>query len=221
MARSSDVYELVRSRIISGHHGPGSHLTEEVISEDLGVSRTPVRAALRRLAEDGLVSIEPRRGAFVAEYTRADIDEVFELRQLLEERGATLAASRRTDAQLMRMTQLVDEMATIAGSRETSRLDDLHHNNKDFHELVLNAASSPRQFRITTSLAQTSVTLGTFFYYTDDDINRSVEFHRSITHAISLGQSQIAGKLMSAHIAMAHHSFVSQRFPDHEQQHSA
>ena len=221
MAKPRDVYEVLRTRIISGDHGPGSHLAEEIISEDLGVSRTPVRTALRRLADDGLVTIEPHRGAFVAEYTRADIDEVFELRQILEERGARLAASRRTDAQLRKMDRLVNEMAVIAAGRKPSRLDDLHRNNKHFHELVLEAASSPRQFRIATSLAQTSVTLGTFFYYSDEDIDRSVEFHRAITHAIRLRQSQVAGSLMSAHLAVAQHSFVSQRFSDQSEEHPA
>lgn len=93
MARtSSAVYELVRSRIMAGHYGPGTHLTEGQLCEELDVSRTPVRSALRRLSEEGLIQTEPNRGAFVAQWTQSDIDEVFDLRCVLEARGASLAA---------------------------------------------------------------------------------------------------------------------------------
>lgn len=212
MARTNDVYEVLRSRIVSGDYSPGTHLAEETLSEEHGVSRTPIRAALRRLHDDGLITIEPRRGAFVAEYTRADIDEVFQLRQILEQRGAALAATRRTDEQLAQLRALVDEMAVIASSDAQTRRDDLHHNNREFHELVLLAANSPRQYRFTTNLAQTSITLGTFFYYTDRDIERSIEFHRLITEAIARRDAEVAGHLMAAHMASAHHAFICQRF---------
>lgn len=212
MARSDTVYEVLRSRIVSGDYPPGSHLAEEVLSEEHGVSRTPIRAALRRLHADNLITLEPRRGAFVAEYTESDIDEVFELRQLLEQRGAALAATRRTVDQVERLRQLVDQMADIAAGTTETRRDDLHHNNRDFHELVLAAANSPRQYRFAMSLAQTSITVGTFFYYTDEDIRRSIEYHRLITQAIADQQDQVAGQLMSAHLTSAHHAFICQRF---------
>lgn len=214
MARSDDVYEALRSRIISGGYPPGGHLAEEILSEEHGVSRTPIRAALRRLHEDGLITLEPRRGAFVSEHKRSDIDEVFELRQLLEQRGARRAATHRTDDQLARLRALVDEMSEIAASDSPTRRDDLHHNNRDFHELILAAANSPRQYRFATSLAQTSVTHGTFFYYTAEDIERSLEFHRLIVGAIADQQPAVAGELMSAHLSSAHHAFICERFPD-------
>lgn len=211
MPRQSDVYESLRTRILSGAHPPGNHLPEESLSESLGVSRTPVRAALRRLAEEGLVTVEPRRGAFVAEFTRADIDEVFDLRRMLERRAASRAATHRTDDQLAQLERLVEEMAELSAGTSETRLDDLHHNNRDFHELVLTAASSPRQYRIATALARTSLTLGSFFDYADDDIERSVEFHRLIAGAIGSGQADLAGELMAGHIGVAHHAFMSQR----------
>ena len=211
MPRSDDVYDVIRTHIVAGIHPPGSHLAEETLSDEHGVSRTPIRAALRRLHDEGMVTIEPRRGAFVAEHTRADIDEVFDLRRLLERRGAERAAVHRTSDQLDRLTSLVDEMADIPAD-DDGRRDDLHHNNWEFHELVLAAANSPRQYRFATSLALTSVTLGAFFYYSVEDIRRSVSYHRLITHAIADRQPTVAGQLMSAHLASAHHAFVCQRF---------
>lgn len=212
MVRADTVYESLRTRILSGEHGPGSHLPEESLSEALGVSRTPVRRALQRLADEGLVVIEARRGAFVAQLTRADVDEVFELRGLLERRAAARAARHATRAHLARLEELVEEMTTLAARRGPSRLDDLHHNNRDFHELVLAAAASPRQYRIATTLARTSVTPGSFFDYEDDDIDRSVRFHGMIVRAIADGEGELAGDLMAAHIGTAHRSFTARRF---------
>lgn len=212
MARTDIVYETLRSQILAGEQAPGSHIPEESLTVALGVSRTPVRRALQRLADEGLVVVEPRRGAFVASFTRTDVDEVFELRRLLEGRAAERAAIHRTEEQLEALGRLVDEMAALAVHPSPSRLDDLHHNNRDFHELVLSAAQSPRQYRIATGLASSSPTPGTFFDYDDDDIDRSVEFHRLIVRAIAQGRAQLAGELMSVHIGMAHDAFVARRY---------
>lgn len=212
MARSDVVYETLRSQILSGERVPGSHVPEESLTEALGVSRTPVRAALQRLADEGLVEVRARRGAFVAEFTRADVDEVFELRGLLERRAAVRAATHRTAEQVAGLGRLVDEMAGLAAEHVDSRRDDLHHNNREFHELVLTAAASPRQYRIATGLASSSPTPGTFFDYDDEDIERSVEFHRLIARAIADGRGELAGELMAAHIGMAHATFVARRF---------
>ncbi len=212
MPRSDVAYDAVRSKIVSGDYPPGSHLPEEAISEELGVSRTPVRAALRRLHDDGLVTLTPHRGAFVAEYTRADVDEVFDLRQILEARAARLASTLRTPDQLARLEELVEEMEVLSRREDSTQRDALHRNNQEFHELVLSAAQSPRQYRITTTLAQSSVTLGTYFYYSWVDIRRSVQFHRDITWAISQGLGEIAGSLMSNHLALAHAAFITQGF---------
>lgn len=219
MARtSSAVYELVRSRIMAGHYGPGTHLTEGQLCEELDVSRTPVRSALRRLSDEGLIQTEPNRGAFVAQWTQSDIDEVFDLRCVLEARGASLAAQRRSSDECADLRKSVKEMSRIAKVKSATYKDDLHHNNREFHLLILSAARSPRLYKIAEQLADTSVTQGTFFYYTDADIARSIQFHTDIVDAIEQHNSSVAESLMSAHIGVAHVAFVAERFresPEH------
>ncbi len=213
MTRStSTVYELVRSRILAGHYGPGEHLTEGQICAELSVSRTPVRAALARLGEEGLVVTEPNRGAFVAQWTRSDIEEVFELRTLLESRAAALAAQRRTNDECVELKKSVEEMDRLARGKKADYKDDLHHNNREFHSLVLSSARSPRLYRIAEQLADTSVTVGTFFYYSDDDIARSIHFHRDIADAIQHQNSGVAADLMAAHIGVACVAFAAHKF---------
>lgn len=211
MARSrpdAGAYDIVRGRIMSGHYPPGAHLTESALSAELKVSRTPVRAALRRLAADGFVTVVPHRGAFVAEWTRSDIDEVYELRAVLEARAAGLAAQRRTPADVAALERSTAGMARIVAERAAGFRAELLHENREFHLLVLEAARSPRLFTITRALADTSVTLGAWYRYADDDIERSLGHHREITRAIAAGNATVASALMLAHLETAHEAFL-------------
>src|SRR5687767_10966942 len=167
---STKVYDLIRSRIMSGTYAPGQHLVETEISQELNVSRSPVRMALKRLTQESLVTTESNRGSFVAQWTRSDINEVFDLRQMLESRAASLAAQSATPEEIARLQSLVDEMAELARRRAEGYRDDLHHNNQAFHLLIVSAARSPRLFQFVRTLTDTSLTLGTYFYYSDADI---------------------------------------------------
>ena len=87
-------YELQKQRVVGGAYAPATQLKEEPVAHELGISRTPVRAALKRLVQDGLASFDPGRGVRVAEWAEADIEETYELRSLLEGHAAALAAHR-------------------------------------------------------------------------------------------------------------------------------
>ena len=110
MAKISDsLYAELRRRIMSGRYAPGERLREESVAHEMQVSRTPVRAALQRLVEDGLL-VAAARGATVAGWTHWDIAEAFELRILLEPHAAGLAAERATPGQ-------IDEMDALNGGQ--------------------------------------------------------------------------------------------------------
>lgn len=206
------VYEVLRSRIMSGTYGPGEHLVAADISGELGVSRSPVRVALQRLAEDGLVTTEANRGAFVSQWTRSDIHEVFDLRQMLEARGARLAAQFCTPEDAAQLCRSVDEMTQIFAERAEDYRDRLHRNNQEFHLKIVMMARSPRTFQFVKELTDTSLTLGTFFHYSDHDIARSVDFHRDLAKVISAGNAVAAESIMSAHLCLAHMAFDEARF---------
>ena len=208
------VYAVVRSRIVSGAYPPGHHLLESVLTAELGVSRSPVRAALRRLTEESLVITEPHRGAFVAQLTRSDIDEVFDLRQTLEPKAAGLAALSRSDDEADALFESVRLMEAIIQARSSLYRSELLLNNQEFHELILAAARAPRLIQIVKTLTASSLTLGTFHYYSDADIARSVVFHRDLAVAILKQQPDVAAALRAAHLGIAHYAFVDRRFGD-------
>ena len=110
-AATEKAYEILKQRVIGGTYAPGAQLKEEPIARELGISRTPVRAALKRLAEDGLAIADPNRGVRVAEWTEHDIEETFDLRAMLESHAADLAARRGGGALADRLDALNEQMA--------------------------------------------------------------------------------------------------------------
>ena len=110
-----DAYHQIRRWIVEGRLRPGERLVEQRLAEELDLSRTPIREALRMLQSEGLVRFEPNRGARVRSLTMADIDDLYELRGRLEAMAAELAAVRATPDQLDRLTAAEADFAAAAG----------------------------------------------------------------------------------------------------------
>ncbi|HET99468.1 MAG TPA: GntR family transcriptional regulator, partial [Aurantimonas coralicida] len=114
--RSADrVYAALREAILKGDYENGVRLTEEVLAERFGVSRTPIRAALGKLAGDGFIEMVPHAGAVIRRRTIREVSEVYAVRALLESSGAGLAATLRDDADIGALAAICDEMEARAG----------------------------------------------------------------------------------------------------------
>ena len=110
MAKAVDkAYQTVRERIVRGVYPASSRITEQEVAAAAGVSRTPVREALRKLHAEGLLEFIPHQGAIVTEWTNEDRDDVFELRALLESYGAARAARRMTPQAIAELRQLAED----------------------------------------------------------------------------------------------------------------
>jgi DNA-binding GntR family transcriptional regulator len=133
------VLDELRARIVSGLYPPGARLLEEEVASDLDVSRNPVREALQVLAMEGFVEIEPRRGARVTVFTTERAGLIFEVRQPLEGLVARLAATRRTEADVVALREIVAEGLSTA---ESGRLGQLPALNTRFHRLLAGAAAN-------------------------------------------------------------------------------
>jgi DNA-binding GntR family transcriptional regulator len=144
------VTDQLRSAILSGRLGPGERLQHDEIARQLGVSRMPVREALRVLDGEGLVELRPHRGAVVVDLRPEDIAEVFEIRAMLEGRAAELAGPRLSEATLTRMRQILVEMERL-GKRDGLSPGDLALAegrwltlNTEFHTIIYPASGWPR-----------------------------------------------------------------------------
>src|SRR3954452_15317305 len=110
-----EVAELLRQRIFSRELAPGSWIDEMKLAEEYGISRTPLREALKVMAAEGLVTMKVRRGAYVTEVSEQDLSEVYHLLSLLESDAAAVVAERASDAELGQLQQLHRELEAAVG----------------------------------------------------------------------------------------------------------
>lgn len=189
------VVNSIRERIVSGDLKPGERLVEAHLSEELGVSRMPVREALRELAAEGVVSIEPRRGATVATYTPEQIQELVEVRATLEALNAKLAAKRHDPAQIKRLEQIL-----AAGSRITEKTDlaQLHEDNNEFHEALAQVAANSTLREMVRSLRERTAVI--FAPHSRKRAKQNWEEHAAILRAVVAGDADLAGLLAARHV---------------------
>jgi DNA-binding GntR family transcriptional regulator len=205
---TDDAYAALRERILSGHIGSGERLGEMELSQQLGVSRTPIREALRRLSADGLVELSPNRGARVTEWSVDDLNEIYRLRALLEGYGASLAAHRIESATIATLSTLCDEMEHCArrgGSRDLDRLANI---NSQFHATILDTVGSNRLVGLLATVVQVPLVLRAFHQYSPEQLTRSMSQHRDLVAALSVRDGDWAEMVMRAHVLAARNALL-------------
>ncbi|WP_313379820.1 GntR family transcriptional regulator [Achromobacter insolitus] len=205
------VYAELRRRLMAGSFMPGERLREEHIAAELSVSRTPVRSAIERLVTDGLVKHEGRRGAVVLGWQDRDIDEAFELRMLLEPYSAKAAAERARPEQILELERINQCMLDAINADAPDSVAQVQHFNNQFHHALLEAAQSARVRSMVENLLDMPIIIGSFYFYTKDDMLRSVEHHRQIIAALRARDAECAQIAMRFHLAATHLLFRSHR----------
>ena len=194
------VYTAIRERITSGSLARGARVHQEDLAEELGVSRTPVREALRRLAAEGLVEMRTNRGARVADVDQAGMRVSYEARTVIEPGAARLAAAQRLDEPLARMR------AAVAAQRRSLRnVQRSFEANREFH-LALAAASGNEflsQFAERLWVARIGETIYERQVETQERMLLDVREHEQILEAIEAGDGRRAESLTRRHLADA------------------
>jgi DNA-binding GntR family transcriptional regulator len=191
--------------IVSGVLAPGQRLLELQLAAELGVSRSPVREAIHRLATEGLVEIRPRRGAFVATLTPKDLEDVFDVRQQLERMAAGLAASTGT----ARVAELRAADAECAAAAAAGDVLGFFESNDRLHSLISELSGNAYLHQLQRGAAQRS--FRALFLQADSDafLTRSVHDHRAIVDAIASGDREAAEAAMVLHLHDAREAAVA------------
>jgi len=203
-AHTRVAYAALREQIGSGELEPGSWLREHTVATSLGLSRTPVREALRLLAAEGAVELVHNRGARVVSWSAEDIDEAYRLRALMEGYGAGLAAARADAACVAELREL-QERYERAPTEHDPRAASARCND-DFHAAVLAASGSARLPVLVAMVSSAPLVRRVLRSYDDDDRKRSVLAHRDVITAIANGDEALATSAMSSHILAARYS---------------
>jgi DNA-binding GntR family transcriptional regulator len=200
-------YDAIREAILSGRFLPGQRLVADELAQEFGTSRMPVREALQRLENAGLVSSTPHRGAVVNELSEQEIVEVYHIRAVLEGLAARLAAPYLGPADYERLNALIDEMA--ATSTTAPDLELLLCGNRDFHEIIWQAARAPRLHELLENLYDASRRFRNISILLSGRLEQIVQEHRRIVQALAAGDTAAAERF-----ANEHHEITAQRLLD-------
>ena len=208
MSRASDrAYAGIRSMILSGELPAGSQLGEEALADRCGVSRTPVRDALRRLESELLVKRNEAQRSFVADWSLSDVADAFELRAMLESHAARRAAERMDDSTLQQLRGCNREILR-AVQQDPPDVIGFLEGNRDFHALILETAQSRRLTSLLATLIEQPVVWRTAHQYGRDALRRSHGEHEELLAAFVRGDGAWAEAVMAAHIRRAFHAYA-------------
>jgi len=193
------VYQTLRRRLMVNHYEPGTHLREEIVAEELGVSRTPVRNAFQRLISEGLLSHEKTRGATVTGWRKSDTEDIFKLRILLEGHAAALAVHQITAEQFEKVVTANDQMRKAIEDNSNDRIERIAQANQCFHEALLDASGQGYLRMFARTLLHLPMVSG-FFIYSREEMDESVRQHQEIIAALGAGNDEWAKAAMTSHL---------------------
>lgn len=198
------IYQKLRDSILQRQLAPGNQLVESVISDKMNVGRTPIRGAIRKLADEGLVNIVPNRGAFVIQPTKEEIIQAYELRMELEQLAARMAVPHMDETDYEQMRRLCDEEG------ETIRQADIRaylRINKAFHMTFIRKCANLFLIDFAEKLIdQTNIYLVLYemvFYRTTAQTAPGAAEHREIVRLFEEKDAESAGTKVRSHIANA------------------
>ncbi|NPV92400.1 MAG: GntR family transcriptional regulator [Firmicutes bacterium] len=193
----SIVLEILREAIVSGVMQPGEKLMEAQLAEEMGISRTPVREAIRKLELEGFVHMIPRKGACVAEYSVKDIEDTFKIRAALEKLAIELAIEKVTEANLEELTRVLAEEAVVIESADKEAMVE---KDAEFHEFIYRIGENSRLFVIMNNLTE-QIRRFRFVSLGGSGRGREVlEEHSHIYEALKMKDVKLGQELMETHI---------------------
>lgn len=191
------VFNTLRDAILKGKLEPGEHLMEVQLANKLGVSRTPIREAIRQLQTEGLVIMTPRKGAVVAEITKEDLTDVLEVRTTLEKMAVELACRNMTEEELEGLKKCHEELKEMLGKSE---LPLVANKDEEFHDLIYAASHNKRLIQILSNLRQQIYRYRLEYIKDENKWHRLVEEHSGLVKAIEEKDEMSAKLVIDRHI---------------------
>ncbi len=197
LALYQEVAERLRQRIFSHELPPGTWVDEQALAEQYGISRTPLREALKVLAAEGLVTLKPRRGCYVTEISEQDLDEIFSVMELLEGRCAHDAARKASDAQVRELEKVHARLEKAAASDD---IDGFFEANQAFHHGLQEIAGNRWMLHVIGDLRKVIKLSRHHSLASDGRLEQSLAEHREIVAALVARDAEAAESRMRAHI---------------------
>lgn len=192
------VYGQLRARILSGSLQAGVKIRQEDLAEDFGTSRVPVREALRRLESEGLVKLWPQRGYVVASLNVREIEEIFQIRIMLEERAGYVATELRTETDIAAVESILERMERV-NIRQSGGLAEWAAANHDFHQRLFSSSGQLHLCRFVSTLRDSVERYIRVFATMGNHREEAQQDHRRIFAAFRSGDAAEVGRLSREH----------------------
>jgi DNA-binding GntR family transcriptional regulator len=184
-----NAYKSIRDYIVSNEVPPGAKINEDELAKNLGVSKTPVREALSKLAHDGIVEIIPNRGAFKIKLSKADLSEILMIRETLEGLSFRLAIPNINDKEIKKLKALLDEFDENDLEKSYTRYPESH---LKFHTLLHQLSKSPRLIRIIQSMFDLINMVRLQYFSNIENVRHSLKFHKELIDALEKKDAELA-----------------------------
>lgn len=201
------VCETLREAIISGILKPGERLMEIQLADELGVSRTPIREAIRKMELEGFLVMVPRRGTYVADLSIKDINEVFEIRTALDVLAAGLAAERITEEEIEELERL---LVYIGEMIEEKNYEKIIETDGEFHDVLYKASRNDRLVGIINNLREQFTRFRSISIIQPGRLKRTLEEHRLLVEAIAQRNSEQAQQVAREHMENAEQAILAE-----------
>ena len=191
------VYEELKREILVGEIAPGTRMMEIELADEMGVSRTPVREAIRKLEKEGLVTIEPRKGAYASDVSIKDMVDVLEVREDLEAMAAAMAAQKVNKNEKQALIEATMEYKEAV---ESERTEDIIRCDEKFHQLIVNCSGNKTLVQLFSQVQELALRFRYLYY---DDFSRYERMpmeHREIEEAILSGDYEKARVAAGEHV---------------------
>ncbi|VBB06560.1 asnc bacterial regulatory protein hth signature [Lucifera butyrica] len=199
------VSETLREAIINGVLKPGERIMEIQLAEELGVSRTPVREAIRKLELEGFVVMMPRRGTYVADLSIKDVNEVYEIRTALDVLAAGLAAERITEEELEQMERLLVEIGEYIDQEDVDKIVEA---DSKFHDILYQACRNDRLVGIINNLREQFTRFRSISMAFPGRLKNTLEEHSRLVEAIAQRDGEAAQRVAREHMENAEQALL-------------
>lgn len=214
LGASELAYRSIRSDIISGALAEGERLTEERLSHDLGLSRTPIRDAIRRLTLEGFISRQGGYTTRVARFPEDEMKQAFDIRQMLEGYACKRAAENATNEDIEEIARHSETISRHTPPKTPEDYERIAEANALFHRKVAEAARSPRLTALMSMALDVGMVVRTYRRYSAEELQRSAGHHREIADALRARSPEWAGSGMRTHIRAARSAAAKQEHAD-------
>ena len=205
-----EVAERLRQRIFAHELPPGTWIDEQKLAEQYGISRTPLREALKVLAAEGLVELKPRRGCYVIELSRQDLDDIFPLMAMLEGRCAIEAVHKAKPEDIAALARIHEELEDAA---RDGRIDAFFEANQEFHRRIQELSGNRWLLSVIQDLRKVLKLSRLHSLSLEGRLQQSLAEHRNIMAAFTAGDAQAAEKSMHDHLLSGREALARMESP--------